>query len=182
MRVVAKHYGVSIDAVVYVLRKIAVPRRSFTEASRIKFEAQQPSFSFRQKPSKELKMIGTMLYWAEGYKTEKASGVDFANSDPDMVLVFLNFLRSRYILDQHRLHFSLYHYSDQEQVHLIDFWSNKLGVPASQFKNHYIKKDPQINRRKMAYGVLHVRYNDKKMLRDLLNLIESYKSQYASVV
>lgn len=181
MRVVAKHYGVSIDAIVYVLRKTAVPRRSFAEANRLKFEAQQPSFSFRQKPSMELEMMGAMLYWAEGYKTEKASGIDFANSDPDMALIFLNFLRSRYTLDQHRLHFSLYHYSDQNQEVLVSFWSKRLGVLQSQFKNHYVKKDPQTTRKKMSYGVLHIRYNDKKMLRDVLSLIQSYRKQYASV-
>lgn len=181
MRVVAKHYGVSIDAVVYVLRKTKIPRRSFTEANRLKFEAQLPSFSLQKRPSKVLEMMGVMLYWAEGYRADTAFGLDFANSDPDMVLVFLHFLRSRYVLDQKRLHFSLYHYSDQDQTALIEFWSQKLGVSAAQFKNHYIKKDPKSNRKKMLHGVLHIRYNDKKILRDMLNLIQSYKRHYASV-
>lgn len=181
MREVAKRYGVSIDAVVYILRKISIPRRSFAEANHLMYEAKPASFTFQPQQDKKLEMMGVMLYWAEGYKTEKASGIDFANSDPDMALVFLNFLRSRYTLDQHRLHFSLYHYSDQNQAELVNFWSKRLGVLPSQFKNHYVKKDPQTTRKKMSYGVLHIRYNDKKMLRDMLSLIQSYRKQYASV-
>ena len=119
-----------------------------------------------------------MLYWAEGYKQPKAFGVDFANSDPDMAMLFLEFLRSRYILDQTRLHFSLYYYSDQKLNEIIRFWSKKLAVPAKQFKNHYMKQDPNTNGRKMSYGILHIRYNDKKLLRDLLSLIESHKQEF----
>jgi hypothetical protein len=181
MRLVANQYGVSIGAVVYVLRKSNIPRRSFAEANRLRFEVALPSFSLQLKPGKEFEMMGAMLYWAEGYKQPKAFGIDFANSDPDMALVFLKFLRSRYVLDQKRLHFSLYYYSDQDVSEIIRFWCKKLGVPASQFKNHYMKKDPQTNKRKMPYGVIHIRYNDKKLLRDVLNLIESYRVQYASV-
>ena len=181
MRVVAEHYKVSIDAVTYVLRKSAIPRRSFIEANRISFESKLASFSLKSERDKELEIIGVMLYWAEGYKRETASGVDFTNSDPDMVLLFLKFMQSRYVLDENRLHFSLYYYSDQDLSEVIKFWCKKLKVSKSQFKNHYMKKDPQTNKRKMAYGVLHIRYNDKKMLRDILNLIESYKTQYASV-
>ena len=176
MRVVAKQYGVSIDAVTYVLRKTGVPRRSFTEANKIKFEAAPPSFTLRPKPDKELGIIGAMLYWAEGYKTDKASGIDFANSDPDMVLLFVTFLRNRYDLDQRKLHFSLFYYSDQALSKLVGFWSKKLDAPGSQFKTHYEHPDPKTGRRKMLYGVLHVRYFDKKLLRDVLNLIESYRS------
>lgn len=181
MRIVAEQYGVSIDAVVYVLRKISIPRRSFAEANHLMYEARPASFTFQPRQDKKLEMVGAMLYWAEGYKADTAFGLDFANSDPDMALIFLNFLRSRYILDQRRLHFSLYHYSDQNQAELVNFWSKKLDVLPSQFKNHYVKKDPQTTRKKMSYGVLHIRYNDKKMLRDMLSLIQSYKKQYASV-
>lgn len=46
------------------------------------------------------------------------------------------------------------------------------------FKNNYMKKDPNAHARKMMYGVLHIRYHDKKLLRDLLNLIELHKQKF----
>ncbi len=176
MREVGARLGVSIDAVTYVLRRLGVPRRSFVEANHLAYERRSPSFSIRKRAkNRELELMGTMLYWAEGYKRETASGIDFANSDPDMVLLFWHFLRNRYVLDRARLYFSVYHYSDQNLKALVRFWSLKLGVPRTAFKHSYVKQDPQRGARKLRYGVLHIRYNDKKLLRDVLHLIESHK-------
>lgn len=106
MQEVAKQMGVSIDAITYVLRKTNVPRRSFLEANRLAFESKKPSFTIKKaysRKGKDLELIGAMLYWAEGYKTNKATGVDFANSDPAMAACFMHFLRSRYVLDRKQI-------------------------------------------------------------------------------
>ena len=181
MREVALRLNVSLDAVTYAMRKSAVPRRSLKEASRLAFEAKTPSFAVRKSRNplrREMELIGAMLYWAEGYKRETASGVDFANSDPDMAALFFHFLMTRYILDTQRLYFSVYHYSDQDLAEIIKFWAKKLGVSASAFRHSYRKENPNLDSRKLPYGVLHIRYNDKKLLRDMLSLIESYKRKY----
>ena len=181
MRIVAERMGVSIDAITYILRKSNVPRRSFKEANRIAFETKAPSFTLCKQTSaqeQELNLIGAMLYWAEGYKRDTAPGLDFANSDPAMIALFMRFLHARYILDERRLQCSVYAYADQNLTSLVKFWINVAGVKESCFRNHYIRKDFKIGGRKLPYGVLHIRYNDKKLLRDVLNLIESCKVQY----
>lgn len=178
MQQVADRYGVSIDAVTYILRKNTVPRRSFKEANALKFESKKPSFKVRKREThaaREMDVIGAMLYWAEGYKRDTASGIDFANSDPDMVLLFWRFLKSRYILDMKRLHFSVYYYEDQNLPSLTRFWAAKLAVSENLFRHSYMKKNAKPNARKLLYGVLHIRCTDKKLLRDVLNLIESCK-------
>lgn len=46
--------------------------------------------------NRELLLIGAALYWGEGYKNQiKGCGqyVSFCNSDPNMVKIFMNFLR-----------------------------------------------------------------------------------------
>lgn len=181
MQKVADKYSVSIDAVVYILRRSEIPRRSFSEANRIVFEAKKPSFTFRKQNSnqvKEMDLIGAMLYWAEGYKTKKAMGIDFANSDPNMAQLFLRFLRTRYVLDSSRLYCQIYYYADQNISQLTTFWSKKLDLSRKSFRYPYEKKDPKPNVRKLSYGVVHIRYNDKKLLWDVLKLIESYKLKY----
>lgn len=178
MQEVADQYKVSIDAVTYILRKTGVPRRSFAEANRLKFESKKPSFIVRKRDSdkaREMDVIGAMLYWAEGYKRETATGIDFANSDPDMALLFWRFLQNRYILDMKRLHFSVYYYEDQHLSPLIHFWAAKLNVPKSSFRHAYMKRGAKPNARKLPYGVLHIRCTDKKLLWDVLKLIESCK-------
>ena len=184
MREVAKDFNVSIDAVVYVLRKLTIPRRSMTEANKIVFNAKTPSFTIKTKRTleqKTLETIGAMLYWAEGYKTELAAGIDFANSNVDMVLLFMRFLRSRYQLDEKRLRPMIYCYSNQDANTLTKFWSNILHIPIEQFTKPYVRTDYREHGRKMEHGLIHIRYNDKKLLLDVLNLIESYKMRYASV-
>ncbi len=178
MRVVAKSYGVSIDAVTYVLRKTTVPRRSFAESHRLMYEAKPASFTLRSRHSKELKIIGAMLYWAEGYKTAKAKGIDFANSNPLMVELFIKFLRNRYELNERKFRAFIYCHANQDYPVIAKFWSKTLSIPMSQFTKPYVRKDFRAEGRKMEYGMIHLRYSDKKMLRDVLNLIESYRQKH----
>lgn|SRR3989344_5091327 len=181
MRAVAEQHKVSIDAVTYILRKTGVSRRTLSEASRISFESKKPSFSLRKvRPPRalEIDLIGAMLYWAEGYKTEKASGVDFANSDPNMVELFMRFLRERYALDSKRLYCQIYYYADQDIDAITRFWSKKLALTPRSFRYPYRNHKVKAGSKQLQYGVVHIRYNDKKLLRDVLNLVESYRQKY----
>ena len=115
VRAVAEKVHSSLDAVTYVLRKLDIPRRSFWTRGRITLP-QNSSFTIRKSASamtKELNAIGAMLYWAEGHKTSSAPGIDFANSDPRMLVLFMKFLRSRYHLDEKRLRVYIYCYANQ---------------------------------------------------------------------
>lgn len=181
MSLVAKQMGVSIDAITYILRKSKVDRRSASEARQIVFNSQPITFKIRRSNSiqdKILEAVGATLYWGEGYKSVKSSGIDFANSDPSMAATFLCFLRRRYSPDEKRIKILLYCYSDQDVPSLIRFWSRILDVPSNQFTKPYIRQDYRSDGRKMKYGLIHIRYSDKKMLIDLLNLIESYRRKY----
>jgi len=124
---------------------------------------------------KTIATIGVALYWAEGYKTERAKGVDFANSDSSMIVAFLKFLRTCYLLDETRLRISLYCYADQDISKLITYWSNLTKVPPSRFQKPYVRQDFREDGRKMQYGLIHIRYNDKKLLYDILERINRLK-------
>jgi hypothetical protein len=181
MRDVATALNVSLDAVTYVLRRTNTARRKPHETNKIKFLAKPASFLLKKRRGKKAEIIdaiGAMLYWAEGYKTEKALGMDFANSDPEMVLLFLTFLRSRYLLDETRLRCLLYCYENQRLADLITYWSTLLLIPQTQFTKPYIKKNPKLDGTVMKYGVIHIRYSDKKLLNDIRNLINSYRRKY----
>jgi hypothetical protein len=155
MRSVAERLKISIDVVTYVLRKLKVPRRSVREASRLAYEVKNPSYTIKKEHTPralQLNLAGAMLYWAEGYKRDTASGIDFANSDPAMVSMFLQFLRSRYSLDMDRLHCSIYCYKNQELGSLVKFWSRTLKLSENSFKNHYVKQDFKVDSRQLPYG------------------------------
>ncbi|PIP87194.1 hypothetical protein COW81_01580 [Candidatus Campbellbacteria bacterium CG22_combo_CG10-13_8_21_14_all_36_13] len=176
MQDIATKLNVSLDSVVYFMRKHKINRRNTSDTNRYKYTLQTPSFSLNSDTTNEkLLIILAMLYWAEGYKTEKANGLDFANSDPDMIKTFITALRSVYCLDEGRLRVLLYCYQDQNVKDLISFWSCHTCIPEAQFTKPYIRKDIKDGGRKMPYGLIHIRYYDKKLLIELKKLIESYK-------
>lgn len=179
MREVAEELNVSIDAVVYFMRRHNLKRRTLKEESVVRFRKKLLSYSIREKLTREqekLKMVGIALYWGEGYKTEKSSGVDLANSDVSMVLVFLRFLREICGIDEKRLRVLLYCYSNQDTKKLLEFWSKKTLIPIEQFTKPYIRKDFNSSMLdKMPYGMVHIRYSDKKLLLVIKEWIEEAK-------
>ena len=183
MREIADEFHVSLDAVVYFMRRNGLPRRGFKETNKINFSKKSLSFSLPKKLSNDelmLKILGTVLYWGEGYKTEKSAGVDFANSDPRMVAVFINFLRKIYNIDEKRLRGYIYCYSNQKYFEIIKFWSKITKIPTNQFTKPYIRKDFLSSKaEKMTYGLVHVRYADKKLLNIIRDDIEKLKNRYA---
>jgi hypothetical protein len=177
MSEVARKLHVSIDSVTYLMRKNNIKRRSFAAANKIVFKNKPASFRVKGNKSKSEKLLeiaGLMLYWAEGYKSEKSGGIDFANSDPRMIRVFINFLRSSYTLDESRFRIFIYCCANQDIVALTNFWSNLTKVPKSQFTKPYIKNDFRDDGRIMQYGMIHVRYSDKKLLVDLMQKMSYY--------
>ncbi len=178
MNAIALHLDVGIDAVTYFMRKYDMKRRTVALSNNFVFQNKALSFKEKIKLSKKqenLKLVGLMLYWAEGYKTIKSKGIDFANSDKDMILIFVKFLREIYQIDEKRLRVLLYCYSDQKISECLDFWSKLTGIPKSQFSKPYIRKDFKTTGRKMKYGMIHVRYSDKKLFLAIIESINKLK-------
>lgn len=178
-REISEKFNVSIDAVYYFMRRYKLKRRNFSEENKSRFSRKKPSFILKKKLSnreKELKIVGSILYWGEGYKTEKSCTVDFANCDPAMITIFLNFLRNICGIQESKLRVLLYCYSNQNIDQLLKFWSKKTSIPIEQFSKPYVKQifeKPQEN--KMPYGLIHIRYHDKKLLLLIKKWIEEYK-------
>jgi predicted DNA-binding protein YlxM (UPF0122 family) len=178
---VADKLNVSIDAVFYCMRKNSMKRRLTKESNAINFEKCEPSFNLVQLSTEKLrtlKIIGTMLYWGEGYKTGKGATIDFANSDKDMIILFLKFLRNICGVDEKRLRVYPYLYANQDIEKCVDFWSRITKIDRTRFTGPYIRKDYDEKKTdRMPYGLVHIRYSDKK----LLDLIKKWISEYRSI-
>jgi hypothetical protein len=181
----ARFFGVSIDAITYAMRKYKIPRRSLKEASKRSFENKKMTFKKKNLESNKkvsTEIILAMLYWGEGFKgheNSKFGTLDFANSDPEMIDLYIKSLRRLYDLDEKKLRVLLYCYSNQDISNLISFWSKLTKIPKSQFTKPYVRNDSRINAREMKYGLVHIRYNDKKLLIEIKNLIDYVKVKYA---
>ena len=120
-----------------------------------------------------------MLYWGEGGK-RSMSGIDFANSDPVMIKVFLNFLRRIYRIKESRLRIYLYSYATLPTSDLIIYWSQITNIPPSQFSQPYIRPKSQQIHDKMPYGLIHVRYSDLRLYNLIMDEIRQYIARCTS--
>lgn len=180
VRQISEHTGYSINSLFYLMRRHNITRRDRKATSANNFAQKAPSFSLPKKLSSEqqhLKLLGTALYWAEGYKTEKSKGIDFASSDPFMVVQFLRFLREVCGIDETRIKVLLYSHDKELIGDQLTFWSTLLNIPLQNFTKPYIAKTDRAleEKRKMQYGLVHLRYMDKKLLFVVLKWIEELK-------
>jgi len=128
---------------------------------------------------KHLQMaVLAMLYWAEGAKTEKQSGISFANTDPELSKLFIKMLRSHYSIDESRLRVRLHlHYYHPIKTTRI-FWAKTLGIPENQFQSVYIKKRSRNKRfRKNFMGISMIRYYDNQLKNELIALAYAIKDK-----
>jgi hypothetical protein len=180
MRQIGEKTGYPLNAVVYAMRHHNITRRDRSATAANNFTQKEPSFLIPKKLTSEqakLKLLGTALYWAEGYKTEKSKGIDFCNSDSAMVVLFLRFLREVCHINEQRIKVLLYSHDESLIYEQRLYWSNLLEIPEANFSKPYIAKSNTAleKNRKMKYGLVHLRYMDKKLLFVVLRWIEELK-------
>lgn len=176
---IADGFGLSSSRVRWVLKTYKVPKRTISEAIRslhiTKFNKKE--FVLRKKlttQQEKLKLAGAMLYWGEG--TKKGHNVALANSDPEMVKLFVLFLRDICGIAEERLHVTLHHYPDHDPVVLQRFWSKTLRIPKKQFYAPYLHAHTKGNyKKKSQYGTVSIQYSDSL----LLGVIKSWISKYS---
>jgi hypothetical protein len=122
-------------------------RISQTEVINIRCKKDIESISRR-----ELFLLGIALYWAEGAKKSKGrvgTMIDFANSDPDMLKLFIKWLSTFTDVDKKDINLRL-HIHDNHRHNENEFktyWSKYLSVPLEQFmKSNYKKHNPRTKR------------------------------------
>jgi len=115
--------------------------------------------------SRELWLIGTALYWAEGtkQKNHNVSGrVIFSNSDPEMIKIFLEWVRKFCDVSSDNIVFSIYlHETARERKQKVQkYWAAATGFSATRFSQVVWKKNKISTRRKNInkdyYGLLRV--------------------------
>lgn len=116
---------------------------------------------------RELWLIGTTLYWAEGAKEKEWApgiGLSFINMDPYMVQVFLKWLK-QCCVGSEDISFSLYvHKNHQSRIMEIKkYWSKITKFPISRFGHVYWKKNNINTKRRnngpSYFGIIKIKVN-----------------------
>ena len=171
---IAKSLGMNPQTLYELMRKNKILRRSRSESNFVT-NKNKPQFQLRRELTLEqerLRIAGLMLYWAEGAKGRHS--VDLANTDPQVILVFLRFLREICGVAESRLRVYLFIYERQEVEPIRQYWSRLTRIPVAQFQKPYVSKFQQgrTRRRVLENGVIHIRYNDKRLLQQILTWIQ----------
>jgi len=107
------------------------------------------------KDASALKLIGAMLYWAEGNKTKQFA---LTNSDPLLVKFFIEWARN--VFDVSPVDFKAYLniHSEQNDVEIKKFWSTITGIPLGNFGKSFIKPvGKNYKKNKLYYGTIKIR-------------------------
>lgn len=95
---------------------------------------------------RELWLIGTALYWAEGSKQHNktaSQGVKFTNSDPSMIKIFDLWLTRIMKIDPENIDYEIYLHESMvgEKSQIIKYWSKILEKPINKFDRIYFKRN-----------------------------------------
>ncbi len=81
---------------------------------------------------KTLKIIGSVLYWAEGYKKGR-NMVNFSNSDSIMIRLMMRFFREVCKVPNSKFRGCVHIHPHLEGKRAMLFWSRQTGIPLNQF-------------------------------------------------
>lgn len=108
-----------------------------------------------------LHQAGCLLYWAEG--TKGRNSVELANSDVDLIRLFLRFLSNCFDIDEQQLSLCLHLYTGNGRTvaEIEQHWLEALVLPPSCLRKHTINRRPApssgVKTNKLPFGVCHLR-------------------------
>ena len=79
-----------------------------------------------------LKVLGSALYWAEGYKRSRAVA-NFSNSDPAMIALMMDFFRRVCHVPEHKFRGVVHIHPHLDANRAMRFWAVVSGIPLAQF-------------------------------------------------
>jgi hypothetical protein len=115
------------------------------------------------------KSLLSMLYWAEGSKHEKVSGLKFTNTDPKLSMLFIVMLRNCYQIDENKFRVALQIHYYHSIKKTRKFWSDLLKIPENQFNTVFVKKRSRKKKfRKNFMGICALKYLDSSVRKEIL--------------
>ena len=122
--------------------------------------------------------VGCMLYWAEGDKCR--NGVRISNSDPELLVLFADFLREHFGVTAAR--FSVYcnlfpdHVARQREVE--QYWLDRLGLPSTALRksviNNYSKYSQKKRTNKLPHGTCKLVVHSTRIVQTIYGSIQEY--------
>jgi len=105
----------------------------------------------------DLKIIGTMLYWAEGRK-RGARVVSFSNSDQNVIRIIMRYFREICFVPESKFRAQIHTHSHLNIIKSKKYWSDIIGISQNQFYKTYCKPSSSSKGKmdSLPYGTLDI--------------------------
>lgn len=132
----------------------------------------------------ELFFIGLALYWAEGHKRPIMKdgrelthhSISLTNSDPELVKLFLRFLREICMVPEEKIRSDIRIYKHHNEANLLNFWEKTTQINKERFgKVYYGVSKSSLGKRPfniLPFGTIQIRVNDTKLFHRIMGWIE----------
>jgi transcriptional regulator with XRE-family HTH domain len=130
-----------VDARAAGLRAYFERRRQRLDAQRAD-ETEAATAQIGLLSDREVLIAGAVAYWAEGTKSKPwrpSERITFTNSDPDMIKLFLAFVRLLGV-DDDRIRLRMAIHESADVAAGTSYWADTLGVPEASFQRPTLKR------------------------------------------
>lgn len=142
--------------------------RLINESSKRRLIIEKAKEKFNTLSDKELRIIGSALYWAEGAKTRREL-VRFSNGDPVMIQVMMKFFRKicKVREDKFRGYIHIHPHLDVKKSE--KYWSEISQIPLKQFFKTYnkINKSSKNVRDSLPFGTFEIYVCDTNLFLNI---------------
>lgn len=119
-----------------------------------------------------------MLYWAEGAKARNQ--LQFANSDPSLARVFVDFLRTYFDISDALIRITCNLFADhlERQREIEQFWLDTLRLPNTSLcpsvVNVYSRYTKKKRTNRLPYGTCRVVVSRTRVIQSIYGSIQEY--------
>ncbi len=104
-------------------------------------------------------IAGSMLYWAEGCKT---NGLYIANSDERIILFMLRWFKKFLDIDVDRIKAYLHIHNRDDDLMIKKYWSKITNIPLNNFGKSFIKPQGTGHRKNvLRHGIIRIQISGK---------------------
>ncbi len=106
--------------------------------------------------ARELWLVGTALYWAEGGKTKRM--VRFSNGDPEMIKLMMRYFRESCQVSEDKFRGYIHIHESLDPIAAEKYWSDIANIPLTNFYKTYRKHNPSSKglRQTLPHGVFDI--------------------------
>lgn len=181
MQQIADHTHCSVHKIVYWMKEYGLERRDWSEATYVYKNPEGDPYKIRLPETdeeKELFALAIGLYWGEGTK-KGIHSVAIANSDPNILRVFMNFLEKFCSVNRSELDAQLNIFADCDVQGSIEWWVQQLEIKTEQFYPPTVRQPKSDYSNKSERGTVSIRFGNIKLLQQIKDWCKEYAERFA---